>query len=224
HRRAGRGPRGRIGDRLGGEERPDEGKPGGLRRDRLDRTAATGGSGRTATRGVREARDQDRDHAGADGDADEGRRGRARLSGRLRAAIRSTASGVSLPYLHSNPGGALMERVATRLGAAVAIVAVLGAVAAFYAVRASGAEHLRVVMTANNKTLGKKILVNRKGMTLYSLSVEHKGNFICTGKTCLSLWKPLTVPKGTVATGVAHLTVVRRPDGRWQVAYRGGPL
>jgi predicted lipoprotein with Yx(FWY)xxD motif len=117
-----------------------------------------------------------------------------------------------------------MDRAATRLGAAVAIVALLGAVAAFYAVRASGAEHVRVVMTATNKTLGKKILVNRKGMTLYSLSVERKGKFICTDLTCLSLWKPLTVAKGAVATGVAHLSVVERPDGRRQVAYRGGPL
>src|SRR6476661_4625187 len=115
-----------------------------------------------------------------------------------------------------------MERVATRLGAAVAIVALLGAVAAFYAVRASGAEHVRVVKTMSNKTLGKKILVNRNGLTLYSLSVERKGMFICTDSTCLSLWKPLTVPKGAVATGVAHLSIVNRPDGRRQVAYRGG--
>ena len=117
-----------------------------------------------------------------------------------------------------------MDRAATRLGAAVAIVALLGAAAAFYAVRASGAEHVRLVMTAKNKTLGKEILVNRKGMTLYSLSVERKGKFICTTQMCLSLWKPLTVAKGAVATGAAHLSVVKRPDGRRQVAYRGGPL
>ena len=117
-----------------------------------------------------------------------------------------------------------MERAATRLGAAVAIVALLGAVAAFYAVRASGAEHVRVVKTATNKTLGKKILVNRRGMTLYSLSVERNGKFICTDMACLSLWKPLTIAKGAVATGVAHLSAVNRPDGRRQVAYRGGPL
>ena len=117
-----------------------------------------------------------------------------------------------------------MERAATRLGAAVAIVALLGAVAAFYAVRASGAEHVHVVTTANNKTLGKKILVNRKGMTLYSLSVERKGKFVCTDSMCLSLWRPLTIAKGSVATGISHLMVVKRPDGRRQVAYRGGPL
>jgi len=117
-----------------------------------------------------------------------------------------------------------MERVATRLGAAVAVVALLGALAAFYAVRANGAEHVRVVKAATNKALGEKILVNRNGLTLYSLSVERKGKFICTDSTCLSLWKPLTVPKGAVATGAAHLSIVMRPDGRRQVAYRGGPL
>jgi predicted lipoprotein with Yx(FWY)xxD motif len=117
-----------------------------------------------------------------------------------------------------------MERVATRLGAVAAIVALLGVVAAFYAMRASGAEHIRVVKTATNKSLAEKILVNRKGRTLYSLSVERKGKFICTNMTCLSLWKPLTIARGVVATGAAHLSVVKRPDGRRQVAYKGGPL
>jgi predicted lipoprotein with Yx(FWY)xxD motif len=104
------------------------------------------------------------------------------------------------------------------------MVALLGAVAAIFAVRAIGASHVHVVATANNVTLGKKILVNAKGMTLYSLSVERKGKFICTGSTCLSVWKPLTVARGALATGAAHLTAVKRPDGRRQVAYRGGPL
>jgi len=111
-----------------------------------------------------------------------------------------------------------------RLGAGIALVALLGLLAAFYAVRANGATHARVVMTAKNKTLGKKILVNRRGMTLYTLSAERNGRFICTTSMCLSLWKPLVVAKGTVPTGVARLTVVKRPDGRRQVAYRGGPL
>jgi len=118
-----------------------------------------------------------------------------------------------------------MQRAATvRLGALIATVAVVGLIAALYAVRASGATHVRVVMTATNNTLGKKILVNRNGMTLYSLSVERKGRFICTMSSCLSVWKPLVVRAGTVPTGVAHLSVVKRPDGRRQVAYRGAPL
>src|SRR2546423_14028556 len=101
-----------------------------------------------------------------------------------------------------------MERAATRLGAAVALVALLGAVAAFYAIRASGAEHVRVVMTATNKTLGKKILVNRKGMSLYSLSVERNGRVVCTTKTCLFPLEPAALPRGFVGTRLAPLRVV----------------
>jgi predicted lipoprotein with Yx(FWY)xxD motif len=118
-----------------------------------------------------------------------------------------------------------MQRARTvRLGAGIALIALLGLLAAFYAVRANGATRVRVVMTVKNTALGKKILVNRSGRTLYSLSVERKGRFICTTSMCLSLWKPLAVARGSVPTGAAHLTVVKRPDGRRQVAYRGAPL
>ena len=118
-----------------------------------------------------------------------------------------------------------MQRVATaRLGASIAIIVTFGLIAAYFAARAAGATHQRVVMTAMNKTLGQRILVNRNGRTLYSLSVERHGKFICTTSACLSLWKPLTVRKGVVPSGAAKLTVVKRPDRRLQVAYRGGPL
>ena len=117
-----------------------------------------------------------------------------------------------------------MQRAKVHLGAGITLIALLGLLAAFYAVRANGATHVRVVMTAKNKSLGQKILVNRNGRTLYSLSVERKGRIICTTSMCLSLWKPLVVAKGMVPTGAAHLTAVKRPDGRRQVAYRGAPL
>jgi predicted lipoprotein with Yx(FWY)xxD motif len=118
-----------------------------------------------------------------------------------------------------------MQRATTlRLGALIATLSLFGLITAFYAARAGGATPARVVMTATNKTLGRKVLVNRHHMTLYSLSVEVKGRFICKTSMCLSLWKPLVVAKGTVPTGTAHLSVVKRPDGRRQVAYRGLPL
>ena len=71
---------------------------------------------------------------------------------------------------------------------------------------------------------GKTILVNRRGMTLYHLSVERKGHFICTDSTCLSVWKPLVVAKSKTPTGTKSLSAVKRPDGRRQVAYKSGPL
>jgi len=81
-----------------------------------------------------------------------------------------------------------------------------------------------VVATARNAKLGTTILVDRRGLSLYNLSVERKGRFICTTSVCLSLWHPLTVPKGTTPAGVRLLGTVKRPDGQRQVTYRGAPL
>jgi predicted lipoprotein with Yx(FWY)xxD motif len=102
----------------------------------------------------------------------------------------------------------------------VLVAAIL--IGVFTAVSMGGNHDKRVVKTA--KVGGRTILVNRNGMTLYHLSVERKGHFICTDKTCLSIWKPLVVPRGTTPTGVKSLGTVKRPDGRSQVAYKGGPL
>ena len=107
----------------------------------------------------------------------------------------------------------------------VPALVVLGAallIGVFTAVSMGGNHDKRVVKTA--KVGGRTILVNRSGMTLYHLSVERKGHFICTDKTCLSLWKPLVVKRGTTPTGAKSLGTVKRPDGRLQVAYKGGPL
>jgi predicted lipoprotein with Yx(FWY)xxD motif len=99
-----------------------------------------------------------------------------------------------------------------------AVAALIGALAA----RSGDTSSKSVVKTM--KVGGKTILVNRRGMTLYHLSVERKGHFICTDSTCLSIWKPLVVAKGVTPTGAKSLSVVKRPDGRRQVAYKGGPL
>jgi predicted lipoprotein with Yx(FWY)xxD motif len=56
------------------------------------------------------------------------------------------------------------------------------------------------------------------------LSVERRGRFICTDASCLSFWTPLVVAKGMTPTGIAGLGTIKRPDGRVQVTYRGGPL
>ncbi len=118
-----------------------------------------------------------------------------------------------------------MQRTATlSRGLLLAAAFAAGLAAAFYAVNASGAGGTRGVMTAKNRALGKTILVNRQGLTLYSLSVERHGRFICKNAACLSLWKPLVVAKGVKPTGVSGLGTVKRPDGRIQVSYRGGPL
>jgi predicted lipoprotein with Yx(FWY)xxD motif len=99
-----------------------------------------------------------------------------------------------------------------------AVAALIGALAA----RSGDTSSKSVVKTT--KVGGKTILVNRRGMTLYHLSVERKGHFICTDSTCLSVWKPLVVARGVTPTGSKSLSVVKRPDGRRQVAYKGLPL
>src|SRR5262245_19879176 len=109
----------------------------------------------------------------------------------------------------------------------LAVVLAAGLTAALLATRssnASGARTRQVAKVMRNPTLGKRILVTRSGMTLYSLSAERHGRFICTTSACLSLWKPLTVPAGVKPTGTSGLSTVRRPDGKRQVAFKGAPL
>src|SRR3954452_16563006 len=70
---------------------------------------------------------------------------------------------------------------------------------------------------------GKTVLVNRAGRTLYSLSAETNGRFICTA-ACVSTWHPLTVARGQKPTGAHSLGTIRRPEGKTQVTYKGKPL
>src|SRR5262245_3957276 len=119
-------------------------------------------------------------------------------------------------------------RIGLLLGAAltIAALAALAAARPHRAGAAAAAVHSsqRVLRTADNATLGRTILVNVKGRTLYSLSAEKNGRFICTDDFCRSLWTPLVVPRGTTPTGTRSLDVIRRPDGRTQVRFRGLPL
>jgi predicted lipoprotein with Yx(FWY)xxD motif len=103
-----------------------------------------------------------------------------------------------------------------------AVAAVIGLGSAG-AAAASGQATMRVVKEAQNETLGRTVLTNKKGHTLYSLSIEKNGRFTCTGE-CLSVWHPLVVPAKTKPTGPVKLGIVKRPDGRLQVTYRGRPL
>jgi len=82
------------------------------------------------------------------------------------------------------------------------------------------------IQTAQNSTLGTSVLVNQAGMTLYSLSAEKNGRFICTNSACLKLWHPVIAPGGGLqGDPVSSLGTVRRPGGGvMQVTYRGLPL
>ena len=80
-----------------------------------------------------------------------------------------------------------------------------------------------VVKTASNSTLGATVLTNSAGMTLYALSAEHNGKFICTTSACTAIWHPLSAG-GTPGGSVGSLGTVKRPDGTEQVTYKGMPL
>jgi predicted lipoprotein with Yx(FWY)xxD motif len=79
------------------------------------------------------------------------------------------------------------------------------------------------VKTASNAKLGGSILVDARGLTLYRLSGEAKGRFICTS-ACLQVWHPLAARGATPNGTVGSLGEVQRPDGTEQVTYRGQPL
>jgi predicted lipoprotein with Yx(FWY)xxD motif len=107
---------------------------------------------------------------------------------------------------------------------AVAIAAVVAVAAVAAIVVHSNAEGARKPVVKTVHVKGRALLANRSGRTLYHLSVERRGHFICTDTTCLSLWKPLVVARGTTPTGAKSLATLRRPDGRLQVSYKGEPL
>ena len=81
-----------------------------------------------------------------------------------------------------------------------------------------------VVKTVSNPTLGT-MLVNSQGMTLYHLSGEQNGKFICTSSACVGVWHPLIAPSSGAPSGEGvPLGTVKRPEGTVQVTYKGTPL
>ena len=82
-----------------------------------------------------------------------------------------------------------------------------------------------LVRAVSNSKLGATVLVDAQGMTLYHLSAEQSGKFICTSTACVQLWHPLIAPAGSTPTAsVGSLGTVKRPDGTEQVTYQGRPL
>jgi predicted lipoprotein with Yx(FWY)xxD motif len=99
-----------------------------------------------------------------------------------------------------------------------------GSASATAASSSSTASSPTVIRTASTPRLGA-VLVDAQGMTLYSLSVERGGKFICTAGACTSIWHPLSAgPGGVSGKGVGSLGTVKRPDGTTQVTYKGLPL
>jgi predicted lipoprotein with Yx(FWY)xxD motif len=81
-----------------------------------------------------------------------------------------------------------------------------------------------LVRTATSAKLGTTILVDSAGMTLYQLSGERNGRFICTSAGCLKIWHPLIAPDSAPIGAVGSLSAARRPGIGPQVTYKGMPL
>lgn len=105
----------------------------------------------------------------------------------------------------------------------LAAVALVGLLAFAVTGGAGGSTPTKRVVKVASLSDGSSVLANLRGRTLYSLSVEKHGRFVCTAG-CLSIWHPLVVPKGVRPTGPVTLGTVKRPDGGTQVTYRGRPL
>jgi len=114
----------------------------------------------------------------------------------------------------------MKTRRKTLIGSAGLAAAAVIAIAAFSS--ASGST-TGVTTVERGHALGRTVLVNRAGRTLYSLSAETNGRFICTGG-CLSTWHPLLVHRGQKPTGAHGLSTIRRSNGQIQVTYKGKPL
>lgn len=110
-----------------------------------------------------------------------------------------------------------------RRNLAATLLAALLAVAAVAAPMALAGGSKTVVGEAHAPSLHKTVLTNTRGLTLYSLSVEKNGRFICTG-SCTNTWSPLLVARGTAPKGPVKLGTVKRPEGKIQVTFKGLPL
>lgn len=109
-----------------------------------------------------------------------------------------------------------IRRLALASALAIALIALVAA-------PATARSSKPVAKEVESTSLGKTVLANLKGHTLYSLSAETNGRFVCTGP-CLASWHPLLIPAGTKPTGPVKLGTIKRPEGKTQVTFKGKPL
>ena len=124
-----------------------------------------------------------------------------------------------------------MKRTALVTAAAVLLLTVLAVQAGAGGVVASPSGTL--VKTAYNKKLGKTIVVDSAGRTLYIFTEDTNGrDTACTpqgpwGAECPAIWPPLTsadVPGAGSGIKASLLGLYKRRDGKRQVTYNGHPL
>jgi predicted lipoprotein with Yx(FWY)xxD motif len=116
------------------------------------------------------------------------------------------------------PSGLLM-------GSLAAMLVLAGSLAAI-ALASGGAP---TISSASSSALGKQIVVDAHGRTLYALSPETTHHLLCKSSECERFWPPLTVhsSKTKLAAGPGvhgRLAILRRSKGVLQVTLGGLPV
>ncbi|TEA62043.1 MULTISPECIES: hypothetical protein [Pseudomonas] len=78
-----------------------------------------------------------------------------------------------------------------------------------------------LAMAAEPAMMKDGMMVDHKGMTLYTFDKDSGGKSMCNGD-CAKNWPPLMAPADAKAEG--KWTVIKRDDGMMQYAYDGKPL
>ncbi|WP_085696769.1 hypothetical protein [Pseudomonas sp. B26(2017)] len=78
-----------------------------------------------------------------------------------------------------------------------------------------------LAMAAEPAMMKDGMMVDHKGMTLYTFDKDSGGKSMCNGD-CAKNWPPMMAPAGVKAEG--KWTVIKRDDGMMQYAYDGKPL
>jgi predicted lipoprotein with Yx(FWY)xxD motif len=119
-------------------------------------------------------------------------------------------------------------RRSPRRAAVVAVLAGCLAIASLAATALAVGGSLSI-SSAPNATLGKQVVLNAQGRTLYALHPETTGHLLCKSRACFKFWPPVTVASSTTklkgGSGVqGRLGILRRSGGLLQVTLRGMPL
>jgi predicted lipoprotein with Yx(FWY)xxD motif len=115
-----------------------------------------------------------------------------------------------------------------RWGALLALAAIVLVVLVATAF-ASSAPSSPTLSSNANSMLGKPVVVNAQGRTLYKLTPETSRHLLCKSRECLTNWPPLTVKsaktKLKAGSGVSgKLGLLHRSNGTLQVTLNGLPL
>jgi predicted lipoprotein with Yx(FWY)xxD motif len=109
------------------------------------------------------------------------------------------------------------------------LIAVIGAFAIAGLTSLALAKSSPALSTAKNAAIGKTIVVDSHGQTVYELNPETTRHLLCTkANGCLKFWPPVTVAsaktKLTAATGINGKLGILHRDGLFQVTLAGRPL